>query len=65
MSASQEYVESYASLDDAMTDVVKYPGMTRQEVEELNEAFAAMDTRTPVTELNRLAGEYYGICECT
>ena len=65
VSASQEYVESYASLDDAMTDVVKYTGMTRQEVEELNEAFAAMDTRTPVTELNRLAGEYYGICECT
>lgn len=57
VSASQEYVESYASLDDAMTDVVKYTGMTRQEVEELNEAFAAMDTRTPVTELNRLAGE--------
>lgn len=57
VSMSHEYVEAYATLDDAMTDVVKYTGMTRQEVEELNEAFAAMDTRTPVTELNRLAGE--------
>ena len=39
ISATQEYVDAYASLDDAMTSVSKYTGLAREEVKQLNEEF--------------------------
>lgn len=53
----QQCVDEYAKMDEAQSQTVKYTGMTREEVEQLNEQFKQMDTRTPRTELNRLAGE--------
>ena len=57
VSATQEYVEAYASLDDAMTSVSKYTGLSREEVKQLNEEFKKMDTRTPTLKLNALAAD--------
>ena len=57
ISATQEYVDAYASLDDAMTSVSKYTGLTREEVKQLNEEFQKMDTRTPTEKLNALAAD--------
>ena len=50
-------VDEYASMEEAESQVIKYTGMTTEEVKQLNEEFKAMDTRTPREELNRLAGE--------
>ena len=50
-------VDAYADMDQEMANVRKYTGMTRHEVESLNEAFKGMDTRSSREELNRLAGE--------
>ena len=57
VSATQEYVDAYASLDDAMTSVSKYTGLAREEVKQLNEEFQNMDTRTPTEKLNALAAD--------
>ena len=57
ISSTQEYVDAYASLDDAMTNVSKYTGLTREEVKQLNEEFRRMDTRTPTEKLNALAAD--------
>lgn len=57
VSSTQEYVDAYASLDDAMTSVSKYTGLTREEVKQLNEEFQKMDTRTPTEKLNALAAD--------
>lgn len=57
VSATQEYVDAYATLDDAMTNVSKYTGLTREEVKQLNEEFQNMDTRTPTEKLNALAAD--------
>lgn len=57
VSATQEYVDAYATLDDAMTNVSKYTGLTREEVKQLNEEFQKMDTRTPTEKLNALAAD--------
>ena len=53
----RQSVEEYAKMEEAESQVIKYTGMTREEVKQLNEEFKAMDTRTPREELNRLAGE--------
>lgn len=53
---ADRYVQSFAKMDDAMTDVIKYTGQTKAEVEAMNETFAKMTTRTPREELNALAG---------
>ena len=50
-------VDEYAEMEEAESQVIKYTGMTTEEVKQLNEEFKAMDTRTPREELNRLAGE--------
>lgn len=47
----------YAKMDEQMVDVIKYTGLTKNEVEELNETFKRMDTRTPREKLNQLAGD--------
>ncbi len=57
VSATQEYVDAYATLDDAMTNVSKYTGLTREEVKQLNDEFRKMDTRTPTEKLNALAAD--------
>ena len=53
---ADQYVQSFAKMDDAMTDVMKYTGQTKREVEEMNETFKQMTTRTAREELNALAG---------
>ena len=53
---ADQYVQSFAQMDDAMTDIMKYTGQTKREVEEMNETFSRMTTRTPREELNALAG---------
>ena len=53
---ADQYVQSFAKMDEAMTDVMKYTGQTKAEVEHMNEAFQKMTTRTPREELNALAG---------
>lgn len=50
-------VNEYAEMEEAQSQVVKYTGLTKQEVEELNEEFKRMDTRTARTRLNELAGD--------
>jgi TP901 family phage tail tape measure protein len=50
-------VNEYAEMEEAQSQVVKYTGMAKQEVEELNEEFKRMDTRTARTRLNELAGD--------
>lgn len=57
VAATQEYVDAYARLDDAMTNVSKYTGLTREDVKQLNEEFRQMDTRTPTEKLNALAAD--------
>jgi TP901 family phage tail tape measure protein len=49
--------DTYAQMEEAMTAPRKYAAMTKEEVEDLNETFKKMDTRTAREELNRLAGE--------
>lgn len=51
------YVEDFAEMEEAESQVVKYTGMTKEEVRSLNEELKQVDTRTARTELNRLAGE--------
>ncbi len=51
-----QYVQSFAKMDEAMTDVMKYTDQTKQEVELMNETFSHMTTRTAREELNALAG---------
>ena len=53
---ADQYVQSFAKMDDAMTDVMKYTGQTKAEVEDMNEEFKKMTTRTAREELNALAG---------
>ena len=53
----RDNVDSYIKLDAEMANVQKFTGMTRQSVEELNEEFKKIDTRTSIVELNKLAEE--------
>ncbi|MBQ8265203.1 MAG: phage tail tape measure protein [Bacteroides sp.] len=49
-------VNDFAEMEEAESQVTKYTGMAKDEVKALNEEFKKMDTRTPRTELNELAG---------
>lgn len=49
-------VNDYASMQEEMADVRKYTGLSAEKIEELNEKFKQMDTRTSREELNQLAG---------
>lgn len=51
------YVTQYAEMAEHMAGVSKYTGMTAKEVDELNEAFRQMDTRTSREALNDLAAD--------
>lgn len=49
-------VEAFTQMDQEMNNVRKYTGQTMQQVEDMNEDFKKMDTRTSREELNQLAG---------
>ena len=49
-------VKDFADMDQAMVNVQKYTNQTKEQVEEMNEDFKNMKTRTPREELNALAG---------
>jgi TP901 family phage tail tape measure protein len=55
--AGRKAVNSYAEMEEELTDTRKYTGLTKDAVLELNEAFKKMDTRTPRDKLNELAQE--------
>lgn len=50
-------VDAFATMDQEMANVRKFTGMTAGQVEELNEEFKKMDTRTSREDLNKLAQE--------
>ena len=56
-SFGSEKVQTFAQMDEAMSQVTKYTGMAREEVNSLNEDFKKMDTRTAREQLNALAGD--------
>lgn len=53
--AFRQCAQEAAALDDAMADVMKTTGMTKEQVLELNEQFKQMDTRTSIEQLNNIA----------
>ena len=53
--AGKQAVQAYADMDTALANTQKYTGMTREDVERLNEEFKKMDTRTSREGLNELA----------
>ena len=55
--AGRSAVKAFADMDAEMSNVRKYTGMTKEEVEDLNEVFKKMDTRTSREQLNVLAEE--------
>ena len=57
MEAMRGYVEEYAELQEHMSGVVKYTGLSAESVNDLNERFKELDTRTPRAALNDLAAD--------
>ena len=55
--AGRSAVKAFADMDAEMANVRKYTGMTKEQVEDLNEEFKKMDTRTSREQLNVLAEE--------
>ena len=55
--AGRQAVKAYAEMDAEMANVRKFTGMTAEQVEDLNEEFKKMDTRTSREDLNKLAQE--------
>ena len=53
----EEYVNKYAELQEHVAGVSKYTGMAAREVEQLNEEFKKMDTKTSRAALNDLAAD--------
>lgn len=56
-STVQSSVQAFAEMDEAEADVMKYTGMTKAQVEDLNEELKGMNTRTGREQLNALAGD--------
>lgn len=54
---ARDCVDAYASMDQEMANVRKFTGMTAEQVDDLNEEFKKMDTRTSREDLNKLAQE--------
>ena len=54
---ARQYVQAYATMQEAEANVIKYTGMTKEQVADLNEELKKMDTRTPREQLNALAGD--------
>ena len=55
--AGRSAVNAFADMDQEMASVRKFTGMNASEVEQLNEDFQKIDTRTGREELNKLAQE--------
>jgi len=55
--AGRSAVKAYADMDAEMANVRKFTGMAKEQVEDLNEKFKKMDTRTAREQLNVLAEE--------
>ena len=55
--AMAEYVNEYADMAEHMSGVKKYTGLTDEAVQQLNDDFMNMDTRTAREQLNDLAGD--------
>ena len=55
--AGRKAVNAYAEMDEQLANTIKYTGMSAENVNQLNEAFKRMDTRTPREKLNELAQE--------
>ena len=55
--AGRSAVNAFADMDQEMANVRKFTGMNASEVEQLNEDFQRIDTRTGREELNKLAQE--------
>ena len=55
--AGRSAVNAFADMDQEMANVRKFTGMNTAQVEELNEEFKKIDTRTAREELNKLAQE--------
>ena len=53
----EEYVQQYATMDEAKANVRKYTGLSKEDVDDLNESLKKMDTRTSREQLNALAGD--------
>ena len=54
-STIKQVATDLAAMDDVYSDVIKTTGLTREQVEELNESFKHLDTRTSREQLNNLA----------
>ena len=54
-SSLKQVATDLAAMDDVYSDVIKTTGLTREEVDELNESFKNLDTRTSREQLNNLA----------
>lgn len=52
---AKKAVDDFLKLDNEYSNVMKYTGMTRDQVVDLNESFKKMDTKTSRIELNKLA----------
>lgn len=52
---ASQYVEAFAAIDDEMVGVMKYTGLTRTEVEQLDQALLQINTRTTHEQLLQLA----------
>ena len=57
MSKMREYVDEFAEMQEHMSGVVKYTGLSADAVDDLNESFKNLDTRTPRAQLNDLAAD--------
>ena len=55
--AFRRAVNSYAEMEEQMANTLKYTGMSKDQVKQLNDTFLKMDTRTPREKLNELAQE--------
>ena len=55
--AGRSAVKAFADMDAEMANVRKFTGMTKEQVEDLNEEFKKMDTRSSREQLNILAEE--------
>ena len=57
MSKMRAYVDEFAEMQEHMSGVVKYTGLSADAVDDLNESFKGLDTRTPRAQLNDLAAD--------
>lgn len=57
MSKMRSYVDEFAEMQEHMSGVVKYTGLSAEAVDDLNESFKNLDTRTPRAALNDLAAD--------